>query len=65
MFFEFPFEIRKIIYTINLIENLNGKMRTEKHITNTKDRDKRMSKIHEKQNLFPTDDAFKNLFAFL
>lgn len=28
MFYEFPVEIRKIIYTTNLIENLNGKIRT-------------------------------------
>lgn len=27
VFFEFPMEIRKIIYTTNLIENLNGKIR--------------------------------------
>ena len=27
MFFDFPLEIRKIIYTTNLIENLNGKIR--------------------------------------
>jgi putative transposase len=27
IFFEFPLEIRKIIYTTNLIENLNGKIR--------------------------------------
>ena len=27
VFFQFPLEIRKIIYTINLIENLNGKIR--------------------------------------
>ncbi|PPK92828.1 mutator family transposase, partial [Nonlabens xylanidelens] len=27
VFFEFPIEIRKIIYTTNLIENLNGKIR--------------------------------------
>ncbi|GBF21622.1 transposase, Mutator family [Arenibacter sp. NBRC 103722] len=26
-FYEFPLEIRKIIYTTNLIENLNGKIR--------------------------------------
>lgn len=26
-FFEFPFEVRKIIYTANLIKNLNGKIR--------------------------------------
>ncbi len=27
VFFDFPVEIRKIIYTTNLIENLNGKIR--------------------------------------
>ena len=27
VFFDFRIEIRKIIYTINLIENLNGKIR--------------------------------------
>lgn len=27
MFFDFPIEIRKIIHTTNLIENLNGKIR--------------------------------------
>lgn len=27
MFFDFPIEIRKIIYTTNLIENLNEKIR--------------------------------------
>jgi transposase-like protein len=27
VFFDFPLEIRKIIYTTNLIENLNGKIR--------------------------------------
>jgi putative transposase len=27
VFFEFPLKIRKIIYTTNLIENLNGKIR--------------------------------------
>ena len=27
IFFEFPVDIRKIIYTTNLIENLNGKIR--------------------------------------
>lgn len=43
VFFEFPLEIRKIIYTTNLIENLNGKIRK---YTKTK-----MS--------FPTDDAVK------
>lgn len=43
VFFDFPIEIRKIIYTTNLIENLNGKIRK---YTKTK-----MS--------FPTDDAVK------
>lgn len=42
-FFDFPLEIRKIIYTTNLIENLNGKIRK---YTNNK-----MS--------FPTDEAVK------
>lgn len=32
VFYEFPLEIRKIIYTTNLIENLNGKIR--KYIKN-------------------------------
>lgn len=41
VFFDFPIEIRRIIYTTNLIENLNGKIR--KHTKN------KMS--------FPTDDA--------
>ncbi|WP_368356665.1 transposase [Polaribacter sp. ALD11] len=27
VFFDFPVEIRTIIYTTNLIENLNGKIR--------------------------------------
>lgn len=27
VFFDFPVEIRKIIYTTNLIDNLNGKIR--------------------------------------
>ena len=27
VFFEFPLEIRKIIFTTNIIENLNGKIR--------------------------------------
>lgn len=42
-FFDFPVEIRTIIYTTNLIENLNGKIRK---YTKTK-----MS--------FPTDDALR------
>ncbi|WP_447643085.1 MULTISPECIES: transposase [Chitinophagaceae] len=41
VFFDFPIEIRQIIYTTNLIENLNGKIR--KYIKN------KLS--------FPTDDA--------
>lgn len=40
-FFEFPLEIRKIIYTTNLIENLNGKIR----------------KYTKNKLSFPTDDA--------
>ena len=43
MFFEFPVEIRKIIYTTNLIENLNGKIR----------------KYTKNKLSFPTDDAVK------
>ena len=41
VFFEFPVEIRKIIYTTNLIENLNGKIR----------------KYTKNKLSFPTDDA--------
>jgi putative transposase len=40
-FFEFPVEIRRIIYTTNLIENLNGKIR----------------KYTKNKLSFPTDDA--------
>ena len=43
MFFDFPLEIRKIIYTTNLIENLNGKIR----------------KYTKNKMSFPTDDAVK------
>lgn len=42
-FFEFPLAIRKIIYTTNLIENLNGKIR----------------KYTKNKMSFPTDDAVK------
>ena len=41
VFFEFPMEIRKIIYTTNLIENLNGKIR----------------KYTKNKLSFPTNDA--------
>lgn len=41
VFFEFPVEIRRIIYTTNLIENLNGKIR----------------KYTKNKLSFPTDDA--------
>ena len=41
VFFEFPLEIRKIIYTTNLIENLNGKIR----------------KYTKNKMSFPTDEA--------
>jgi len=42
-FFDFPVEIRKIIYTTNLIENLNGKIR----------------KYTKSKLSFPTDDAVR------
>ena len=41
VFFDFPLEIRKIIYTTNLIENLNGKIR----------------KYTKNKMSFPTDDG--------
>lgn len=41
VFFDFPLQIRKIIYTTNLIENLNGKIR----------------KYTKNKLSFPTDDA--------
>jgi len=41
VFFDFPMEIRKVIYTTNLIENLNGKIR----------------KYTKNKLSFPTDDA--------
>ena len=43
VFLEFPVEIRKIIYTTNLIENLNGKIR----------------KYTKNKLSFPTDEAVK------
>jgi transposase-like protein len=43
MFFDFLPEIRRIIYTTNIIENLNGKIR----------------KYTSHKNSFPTDDAVK------
>lgn len=47
IFFEFPVEIRKIIYTTNLIENLNGKIR----------------KYTKNKLSFPTDEAvMKSVF---
>lgn len=42
-FYDFPLEIRKIIYTTNLIENLNGKIR----------------RYTKNKLSFPTDDALK------
>ena len=49
-FFEFPVEIRKIIYNTNLIENLNGKIR----------------KYTKNKLSFPTDDAvMKSVFLAL
>ena len=41
VFFEYPIEIRKVIYTTNLIENLNGKIR----------------KYTKNKLSFPTDDS--------
>lgn len=47
VFFDFPIEIRKIIYTTNLIENLNGKIR----------------KYTKNKLSFPTDEAvMKSVF---
>lgn len=49
-FFEFPLEIRKIIYTTNIIENLNGKIR----------------KYTKNKLSFPTDEAVtKSVFLAL
>jgi len=46
-FFDFPLEIRKIIYTTNIIENLNGKIR----------------KYTKSKGSFPTDEAvMKSVF---
>lgn len=42
-YFEFPLEIRKIIYTTNVIENMNGKIR----------------KYTKNKLSFPNDDAVK------
>ena len=50
VFFDFPVEIRKIIYTTNLIENLNGKIR----------------KYTKNKLSFPTDEAvLKSVFLSL
>ena len=50
VFFDFPIEIRKIIYTTNLIENLNGKVR----------------KYTKNKLSFPTDEAvLKSVFLAL
>jgi transposase-like protein len=50
IFFDFPLEIRKIIYTTNLIENLNGKIR----------------KYTKNKLSFPTDEAvLKSVFLAL
>ena len=43
MFFQFPLEIRRIIYTTKFIENLNGKIR----------------KYTKSKISFPSDDAVK------
>lgn len=50
VFFDFPLEIRRIIYTTNLIENLNGKIR----------------KYTKNKLSFPTDEAvLKSVFLAL
>ena len=49
VFFEFPVEIRKVIHTTNLIENLNGKIRT----------------YTKNKRTFPTEDAVKNPYSEL
>lgn len=50
VFFDFPLEIRKIIYTTNIIENLNGKIR----------------KYTRNKMSFPTDEALmKSVFLAL
>nr|WP_232225132.1 transposase [Seonamhaeicola sp. S2-3] len=50
VFYEFPVEIRKIIYTSNLVENLNGKIR----------------KYTKNKLLFPTDETvMKSTFLAL
>ena len=50
VFFDFPLEIRRIIYTTNLIENLNGKIR----------------KYTKNKLSFPSDDAvIKSVFLAL
>lgn len=50
VFFDFPLEVRKIIYTTNLIENLNGKIR----------------KYTKNKLSFPTDEAvLKSVFLAL
>ena len=48
VFFQFLLEIRKIIYTTNLIENLNGKIR----------------KYTKSKLSFPSDDAVKKRLSF-
>ena len=49
VFFDFPLEIRKIIYTTNLIENLNGKIR----------------KYTKGKGSFPDDNSVKRLCSLL
>lgn len=46
-FFEFPVEIRKVLYTTNIIESVNSKIR----------------KITEGKRVYPSDEALlKNLY---
>ena len=49
VFYKFPLEIRRIIYTTNLIENLNGKIR----------------KYTKNKLSFPTDGAVMKSYIWL
>ncbi|WP_438340910.1 transposase [Mycoplasma sp. 125] len=48
LFFNFPAEIRKLIYTTNVIENLNRNIR----------------KISKNKTSFPTDDSLIKIIYF-
>ena len=60
VFFQFPLEIRKIIYTTNLIENLNGKIRKIIYTTNLiENLNGKIRKYTKSKLSFPSDDAVK------